>query len=183
MMVLFSLLCLPFIGQMPVLADRNLDIAARSTGYGVLYACFGVGAMAGALSVGTVFSRVPQVRLVRYTLIAFAVALGVLAWLRVPGPAFVAIAVVGFFYFATVTTLSTILQLHLGGSERGRVMALWMMAFGGTVPIGNLVAGPIIDATSVTTVVFPGALFALALARWADLRPRPGDSIPEDPPT
>lgn len=172
LMVLFSFLCLPFIGQMPVLAAQNLGIAAKSSGYGWLYACFGLGAMLGALSVGTVFSEVPKELLVRRGLIAFSLALGVFAWLRAPAPAFVVLAVVGFCYFSLVTALSTVLQMHLAGSERGRVMALWMMAFGGTVPLGNLVAGPLIDATSVTTVVFPGAIIALGLSWWADLHPR-----------
>ena len=175
LMVAFSLLCLPFIGQMPVLADQNLGIAAKSTAYGWLYAAFGLGAMLGALSVGTVFTEVAKEQLVRWGLVAFAVALGIFAWLRSPLPAFVLIAVVGFFYFAIVTALSTVLQMHLAGNERGRVMALWMMAFGGTVPVGNLLAGPLIDATSVTTVVFPGAIIALALAWYADLLPRPTD--------
>ncbi len=110
-----------------------------------------------------------QGALVRWGLVAFAVSLGVFSWLRAPAPAFMVIVVVGFFYFGTVTALSTVLQLHLAGNERGRVMALWMMAFGGTVPLGNLVAGPLIDATSVTTVVFPGAVIAIGLAWWADL--------------
>ncbi len=175
LMVLFSFLCLPFIGQMPVLADRNLGIAAKSTDYGWLYACFGLGAMLGALSIGTVFSHLEKELLVRNGLVAFAVALGTFSWLRVPLPAYVLIAVVGFFYFSVVTALSTVLQTHLAGNERGRVMALWAMAFGGTVPMGNLVAGPLIDATSVTTVVFPGAVIALGLAWYADLHPRPTD--------
>ena len=172
-MVIFSFLCLPFIGQMPVLADRNLDIAAKSTAYGWLYACFGLGAMLGALSVGTVFSQTSKETLVRSGMVAFGLSLGVFAWLRDPIPAFLVIIVVGFFYFATVTALSTVLQMHLAGNERGRVMALWMMAFGGTVPLGNLIAGPLIDATSVTTVVFPGAIIAIVLGWWADLRVRP----------
>ena len=169
-MVLFSLLCLPFIGQMPVLADSNLGIGSRSTAYGWLYACFGLGAMLGALSVGTVFAQVRKETLVRACMAAFGVSLALFSWLRMPAPAFVLIVVVGFFYFATVTALSTVLQLHLAGNERGRVMALWMMAFGGTVPIGNLVAGPLIEATSVTTVVLPGAIMAIALGWWADTR-------------
>ena len=169
-MVLFSFLCLPFIGQMPVVADRNLDIAARSTAYGWLYACFGLGAMLGALSVGTVFAQMSKETLVRASMIAFGLSLAVFSWLRAPAPAFVLIVVVGFFYFAAVTALSTVLQLHLAGNERGRVMALWLMAFGGTVPIGNLVAGPLIDATSVTTVVLPGAVIAIALGWWADTK-------------
>ncbi len=172
LMVLFSFLCLPFIGQMPVVAAENLDIAAKSTAYGWLYASFGLGAMLGALSIGTVFADMPKELLVRRGLVAFAVSLGVFSWLRIPAPAFVVLAIVGFFYFAVVTALSTVLQTHLAGNERGRVMALWMMAFGGTVPLGNLIAGPIIDATSVTTVVFPGAVIALGLAWYADLLPR-----------
>ncbi|HEX4903244.1 MAG TPA: MFS transporter [Acidimicrobiales bacterium] len=171
-MVLFSFLSLPFIGQMPVLADRNLDIDATTTAYGWLYACFGLGAMLGALSVGTTFSNTPKEDVTRWSLVAFGLALGVFAWLRQPAPAYVVIVIVGFFYFASVTALSTVLQMHLAGNERGRVMALWGMAFGGTVPMGNLVAGPIIEATSVTTVVFPGAVIALALAWWADLHVR-----------
>ena len=48
-------------------------------------------------------------------------------------------------------------------------MALWIMGFGGTVPIGNLIAGPIIDATSVTAVMLAGAAVALGLAWYGDL--------------
>ena len=179
MMVVFSLLCLPFIGQMPVLADENLGIAARSTSYGWLYAAFGLGAMLGALSVGTIFSQMAKEDLVRWGLVAFGLALAAFSWLRSPVPAYLVIVLVGFFYFGVVTALSTVLQTHLATFERGRVMALWMMAFGGTVPVGNLLAGPLIDATSVTTVVFPGAVIALGLAWWADLRPRPGDEGPQ----
>ena len=176
LMVLFSFLCLPFIGQMPVLADQNLGIAAKSTAYGWLYACVRAGRHVGGASpsapcsptsprrgwCGTVSSPSPS-------------RSGCSPGSACPIPAYVVLAIVGFFYFATVTALSTVLQMHLAGNERGRVMALWMMAFGGTVPIGNLIAGPLIDATSVTTVVFPGAIIALGLAWYADLLPRPTD--------
>ena len=81
----------------------------------------------------------------------------------------VAIMALGFAYFCFITSLSTVLQEQLDDHERGRVMALWIMGFGGTVPIGNLLAGPLIDATSVTTVVLTGAVVAVALAAYADL--------------
>jgi MFS family permease len=54
----FSLFALAFIGQMPVVAAHNLGINPRSADYGALYACFGTGALLGALSIGTVLSRV-----------------------------------------------------------------------------------------------------------------------------
>jgi MFS family permease len=165
----FSLLSLPFIGQMPTLADRNLGIDTDSVDYGILYACFGVGALMGALSIGTVLSGRRLEGVVRTGLVAFAAFLAVFSLLRAPLPAYPAILLVGLAYFAVITSLSTVLQQRLEESNRGRVMALWIMGFGGTVPIGNLIAGPLIEATSVTTVVFAGAVIAVALAWYADL--------------
>ena len=50
----FSLLALAFIGQMPVVAAHNLGInLSKSADYGILYACFGMGALTGAISIGT----------------------------------------------------------------------------------------------------------------------------------
>jgi predicted MFS family arabinose efflux permease len=167
----FSLLSLPFIGQMPTLADRNLGIAAKSTQYGVLYGCFGVGALLGALSIGTVLSDRSLEKVVRGGLLAFAAFLAAFSLLRSPGPAYPAILLVGLAYFAVITSLSTVLQQRLDDANRGRVMALWIMGFGGTVPIGNLLAGPLIEATSITTVVLGGGAIAVALAWYADLTP------------
>ncbi len=62
-------------------------------------------------------------------------------------------------------------------------MALWIMGFGGTVPIGNLIAGPLIEATSVTTVVLGGAVVALGLAAYADLEAPTEVARPRPPPT
>jgi predicted MFS family arabinose efflux permease len=51
-------------------------------------------------------------------------------------------------------------------------MALWIMAFGGTVPLGTLAAGPLADHTSITTVVVAGAVVAALLVAYADLSER-----------
>ena len=166
---LFSLLSLPFIGQMPTIAERNLGIAAKSSEYGILYACFGIGALAGALSIGTVLSDRNLVKVVRVGLVVFAVFLATFAAVRSPAAAYVVVLVVGIAYFAVVTSLSTVLQQRLDDTTRGRVIALWIMGFGGTVPIGNLLAGLVIEATSVTAVVLFGAVVAVALSGYADL--------------
>jgi MFS family permease len=163
---LFSLVSLPFVGQFPVLAERNLDIDTRSTAYGVLYACFGVGAVAGALAIGTVLNRRPKAAIVRWGLVGFAGSLAALALLRGPAPAYPVVAVVGFTYLAVVTALMTMVQEQLDNRIRGRVMALWIMGWGGTVPIGNLVAGPLIEWTSITAVVLVGAGFAAVLGAY-----------------
>jgi predicted MFS family arabinose efflux permease len=172
-MTLFSLFSLAFVVQMPTLAQINLGIDPNSTAYGLFYATFGSGAVVGALSIGTVLSQRPLERVVRVGLAGFALFLLALALVRTVPLAFPIVFVVGFFYFATVTSLSTVLQARLDNQVRGRVMALWLMAFGGTVAIGGLIAGPVIDATSVTFVLVFGAVVAAILVPFADLYDHP----------
>jgi len=172
----FSLVSLTFVGQFPVVADRNLGIDERSGAYGALYACLGTGAVIGALSIGTVFSQRSKERIARVSLVAFAFALAAFALLRSPGPAYLVVVLVGVSYFALITSLSTVMQSRVADHERGRVTALWIMAFGGTVPIGNLLAGPVIELTSMTTVMLAGAACALALTAYARLDV--GDAAP-----
>ena len=52
---------------------------------------------------------------------------------------------------------------------RGRVVALWIMGFGGMVPLGVLAGGVLANVTSITVVLLVGAVFALVLALYADL--------------
>ena len=72
-------------------------------------------------------------------------------------PAFPIAFVLGFCYFALATSMLTIVQQNLRPAERARVMALWFMAFGGTVAIGNLAFGPIVDAVGSRPVMLFGA--------------------------
>lgn len=167
-----SFFCLPFIGLMPVIAARNLGMDPESTAYGILYACFGLGAAGGAVAVGTLLVGRDKAKAVRAGLVLFAVMLGVFALLRTPIVSYPIIFLVGLFYFGTVTSLSSVLQEHLAEEVRGRVMALWIMGFGGTVPIGLLVFGWVAEATSVAFVVLLGAAIALVLPLLADLRRR-----------
>jgi MFS family permease len=78
--------------------------------------------------------------------------------------------ITGFFlgasYFSTTTALMTILQSRLELEIRARVLSLWFMAFGGTIPIGNLIFGPIMDRVGSRPVLLFGAAWALFLA-WS----------------
>jgi MFS family permease len=174
-----SFFSLPFIGLMPVLAAQNLDLDVTGIAYGLLYACFGLGAATGAIAVGSVLVGIRRDRIIPIGLGAFAVMLAVFALLRDAAPAYPVVFLVGFFYFATVTTLSTRLQEHLDDAVRGRVMALYMMGFGGTIPLGLLAAGAIASHTSVTTVVVAGAVVAAVLALI--VRPREPMRRPSSP--
>lgn len=172
-MTSFSLFCLPFIGLMPVIAEQSLGVDAKSSTFGLLYGAFGLGALAGAISVGTLLLRVPKEKVVRYSLACFGVSLAIFASLRSAAPAFPVLFLVGLFYFTMPTALSTFLQLHLGDEVRGRVMALWIISFGGTVAITNFWSGAIVELTSLTAVLLAGAAAAVAMAIAVRIEPGP----------
>ncbi|MEM7095680.1 MAG: MFS transporter [Actinomycetota bacterium] len=163
LMFLFAFLCLPFIGQLPAIAEVNLGIDSESTTYGWFYACFGLGGLCGAFLVGTVFLRTPATRIVAVALVGFAVSIAWLAVLEDINFAYIAIFLVGTFYFALPTALSTAWQEHVSSDVRGRVSALWVLAFGGTVPIANVLAGQLVELTSLRAVLMFGAVSAIAL--------------------
>jgi MFS family permease len=165
----FSFFSLTFVGLMPAIADRNFGISAKSMQYGLLYAGFGLGAALGAVSVGTVLVRRSKERSARVGLVSFAALLSAFALIRSPAPAYPAAVVLGFAYFVVITSLSTVLQEHLRDEVRGRIMALWVMAFGGTVPLGVLAGGYAVKITTLTVVLLIGAAVALLLAFYTDL--------------
>jgi MFS family permease len=108
------------------------------------------------------------VKLIRPGFVAFAVVLALFAVLREAAWAYPVSALLGYAYLVVITSLSTVLQEHLEDSQRGRVMALWIMGFGGTVPVGVLVGGWVGHATSITAVIVAGAVWAVVLAAWSN---------------
>jgi MFS family permease len=170
-LVLFSFFSLTFVGLMPAIAADNFGIRPRSVEYGLLYATFGLGAATGAISVGTLLAGRSKAPIPRIGLIVFAGLLTVFALLRTDVPAYPLGFVLGFFYFLVITSLATVLQENVDDSIRGRIMALWIMGFGGIVPVGVLVGGFVTTYTSVTLVLLMGAAAALLLAPYAKLEP------------
>jgi MFS family permease len=159
-----SFFSLPFIGLFPVIGARNLDLNVNGFTYGLLFSCFGLGAASGAIAVGSVLVGYRREVIIPICLTAFGAMLVVFGLVRTVGSAFPVVFLVGLFYFGAVTTLSTRLQASLEDAVRGRVMALYMMCFGGTVPLGLLAAGPIANATSITDVLAGGGVITIVIA-------------------
>jgi MFS family permease len=172
-MFLFSLFSLVYIGLFPSVARLAFGIESSSNTYRWLYAIWGTGAFLGAIAVGTVFALVDRKVLIVRGFVAFAIFLAIFSQARGPVLAFPIAALLGFAYFMTATAITTTLQLNMKNTERATVMPLWFMVFGGTVPVGNLIFGVVIEWLGVRTVLAIGAGVALFLAWWLDLRRLP----------
>jgi MFS family permease len=79
--------------------------------------------------------------------------------------AFVALGVAGLGYLAGQTRATTLLQLEVGEHERGRVMALWSVAFLGSRPLASVIDGGLASLAGprVATVVMAVPAFAVAV--------------------
>ena len=89
----------------------------------------------------------------------------------------VVLFVAGFGYLASNTAATSFLQLGVEENQRGRIMALWSIAFLGLRPVASLADGAIASAAGVraagVALAVPALLAAALLARW---RPQPRPS-------
>ncbi len=140
----------PVITLTPAIADR---LGQASSFVGTLASSFGIGAAVGFL----VLSRVRLVLgLPRLAVTGLSgLAIGMLALAITPNAigAISAMAVGGVGMAFALTSLTTMIQQQVPEDLRGRVMALWGVAFLGSRPIAAGVSGWITDNSSVVVAL------------------------------
>jgi MFS family permease len=140
------------------------------TDSGFIIGAFGGGAVAAALLLagrvaGSRRRMVSTLSLLGVGMIAF----GVSPWLPV---GYVLLVLAGFGYLAANTHATSRLQLEVEEAHRGRIMALWSVAFLGLRPLASIVDGAIASAAGVRVSAVVLAVPALACAAWVVARGR-----------
>jgi len=79
--------------------------------------------------------------------------------------------IIGYFYFAVMTSLQTLLQQIVDESKRGRVMSLFQIAWAGLVPFGGLGMGFVAAPLGVVHTLVGSALilmlFGVGMVIWS----------------
>ncbi|HEX4244397.1 MAG TPA: MFS transporter [Acidimicrobiales bacterium] len=135
--------------------------------YAVLTSCMGVGAIAGGLIVA--HRGRPTPRLLQGVALTFGALLAVVALAPNLAVAAVVIVFMGAASIAFIATANSELQLEADPAMRGRVMALYSMAFLGSTPIGGPLIGAISEWTNPRVSLAVGAIATLlsaAVLRW-----------------
>ena len=170
--LLNSLFGISYITLLPVFADKLFN--AGSTGYGLLQAAHGCGALCGTL---TLASTAHMIRRPGTALLTAAVGVGIalVVFSRMPVLmlALPVLLVVGFCNTFYLTQINTLLQHNVPNHLRGRVMSLYSLCFN-LAPLGGLLAGAMAAAVDARFAITVGgvivALNALLLLRSARLR-------------
>jgi MFS family permease len=132
------------------------------TAAGVIVGVFGAGAVTAAfVLVGRTAGSGRRTAATLLVLGTGVIAFAVTPWLPV---ALTFLFAGGVGYLASNTAATSRLQLEVAESQRGRIMALWSIAFLGLRPFASLVDGAIAGAVGVRTAGVVLALPALAAA-------------------
>ncbi|HEV8063205.1 MAG TPA: MFS transporter, partial [Acidimicrobiales bacterium] len=172
MMAIIGTLAYEFQVVLPVVAKGVFH--GGSEAYGFLTAAMGAGAVIGGLITATR----GRIGLRRFTIGAavFGVTIGLAAISPTLSIEILALGLVGWASVSFAATGNATLQLEADPSMRGRVMALWAVAFLGTTPVGGPLVGWIIaqssgrvglavGAASCVVAAVIGAVWLTAVAR------------------
>jgi len=133
---------------------------------GYIIGVFGAGAVTAAFALAGREPSRPRVVVTLLLLSGGVAAFSLTPWL---GLGLVFLFVAGFGYLASNTAATSFLQLGVAETQRGRIMALWSIAFLGLRPVASLIDGAIASAFGVRTagvvLTIPAFVAALLLAR------------------
>jgi Na+/melibiose symporter-like transporter len=166
MLVVFGM---PFMTLLPAIAVDTLGLG--SAGYSSLMVFNGLGALAGALAVASLPRSVRRERIIRYGLSVMAFGSIALGFSRSYALSSALLLVLGAAFLACVSSINTNLQTAAPNHLRGRIMALFVVAFMGMMPFGSLAFGALGDLIGSGGAVATGGVVLLGWAVYLQLRP------------
>jgi len=155
-----SIFGMAYLALLPVFAAEVLGGGARL--FGVLQACTGAGALAGALALLARSGVKGLGRQVALGASALGLGLAIFSLSRVALLSGAALAVVGVGYITQMAGAMTLLQALAPEEMRGRVMGLFSTLFVGMSPFGALAGGFLAERFGAPRTLLAGSLAVLA---------------------
>jgi MFS family permease len=132
-----------------------------ATWAGAIVGLFGGGAVLAGF---TIAGRIAAPRRLAVTLVAMGIGIAGQAFAHDRATLLAFAAIAGFGYLSSNAAATTLLQLGVAEGHRGRVMALWSVAFLGSRPLASFLDGTIASALGVRAALIVMALPAFAVA-------------------
>lgn len=160
MMFIIGTFAYEFPVIMPLFATRTLH--GNATTYSAMTVAMAIGAISGGLYTAS-RSMAKTVALTRAALL-FGLSLLVMALMPNLVTTFIVLVLVGGLSILFISLGNSTLQLTSEPHMRGRVMALWSIAFLGTTPIGGPIIGAIADHSNPRIGLAVGGASAILAA-------------------
>jgi MFS family permease len=154
---------------LPLLAKNTLEAGPRT--FGVISACFGAGALVGALSVAAVSRTTWRVMFLGAT--AFGVTELLIAPVRSTLLAGILLFVCGIAFTSYTANSNAAIQLASADHIRGRVLGLYYYAWNGLAPLGALIVGWMCDRGGTELAFAVGGVSVIAITVLGALAVKP----------
>jgi MFS family permease len=159
MMAVFSSVCFNFNILLPLLAKNTLRAGPQT--FGVISACFGAGALLGALSAAAMSNA--RWRIMFAGAAGFGACELLIAPLHSTALVGALLFVCGLFFTSYSTNSNAAIQLASPDYIRGRVLGLYYYAWNGLAPFGALLVGWMCDHGGTELALGVGGTSALAM--------------------
>ena len=157
----FMTVCaMPYMMLLPAVAHTALGTTGTALNAQVpwLMAANGLGAVIGALVVASLPTTTQRERIIPVAIMSMAALLVAFALSRAFWLSIVLSVLAGAAFITVNSLTNTSIQAAVPGQLRGRVMALFVMAFMGIMPISAAVFGPIAQVVGAPMAVLGGAV-------------------------
>lgn len=158
MMAIIGTLAYEFQVSIPLMAHSGFHLGA--TGFGLLYAAMGAGAVVSGIALA---GKVPgRVRTLTITAGMFGIALTAAALAPTPVTEGICLAFTGAASVVYSSSTNATLQIRADAEMRGRVVALYIMAFMGSTAIGGPLVGVAGEVFGARATLATGAIGCVA---------------------
>jgi predicted MFS family arabinose efflux permease len=163
-----TFLGMPIVTFLPVVARSIFSMDA--SGYAWMMTTYGLGSVTGALLVAATVHAANKGRVALALQLAFAFLMIGFAFSR-SLPLSLAIAFfAGACIVGVISLYSSLVQLTSSDAMRGRVMSIFMLAFRGGMPLGNLIAGYVAQRWSISIALGVNGAILAAVALFFVVR-------------
>lgn len=156
---------------LPLVASRRLGLDA--SGYGLLLAALGVGAILGGLLLPWIRTRVTANRFLLVAGALYGGTLIVVASVRVVPVVLIALLPAGLAWVTVLANVNAEIQLFLPGWVRARGLAVYQVVQGGGQAVGALIWGLVADVSGLVVAFGVAAALMLVGALTSQIWPLP----------
>jgi len=143
-----TFLGMPLFTMLPVVAKKVFGLGAQ--GLSLFQADYGVGSVIGAVFVASSSYAAKKGKIALLMQLVFALCLVFFGLSRNLVSSVIIAFIAGACIVSVVSLYSSLVQLMVTDAMRGRVMSIFMLAFRGGMPLGNLVAGYVAQRWSIS---------------------------------
>ncbi len=155
-----TFLGMPIVTFLPVVAKSIFGLDAG--GYAWMMTTYGLGSVTGALVVAATAHVANKGKVALKLQLAFAALLVAFAFSRSLPLSLLIAFCSGVCIVGVIALYSSLVQLTTSDEMRGRVMSIFMLAFRGGMPLGNLLAGYVAQRWSISVALaVNGAILAM----------------------